>query len=378
MLECCDERMDVPHPCSSLLTAGRWRLLAAALTVAVPGAGAQALTDCVGEADGARRLACYDLLFRDSGAALPAPAPAPPAAAVVEPPPAAAPAASRWLDDRPEALLVSTLFNTAWELRPSDKRGTFIVRTHLPNFVLPAHFTSSINRSPSSPTQPPSLQGNHYRSTEAKIQVSLRAKIAEGLVLPDADLWFAFTQRSMWQLYDRQDSSPFRSTDYQPEAIYVIPVSPRLGTLPFGLNLRMIQLGLAHQSNGQNDPLSRSWNRAYAAVAFDREEFGLTIRANHRLKESRNDDNPDLTRYIGNTELVASWLPGLSTAQLTLRAHPGSGKGSAQLDWSYPVQRSQPSGLRWYVQLFSGYGETLLDYNHKQTSLGIGLTLFQF
>ena len=41
-----------------------------------------------------------------------------------------------------------------WELRPQDKRGTFAVRTYMPNFVLPVHYTDSINRYPSSPTQP--------------------------------------------------------------------------------------------------------------------------------------------------------------------------------------------------------------------------------
>jgi phospholipase A1/A2 len=30
------------------------------------------------------------------------------------------------------------------------------------------------------------------------------------------------------------------------------------------------------------------------------------------------------------------------------------------------------------VQVFHGYGETLLDYNVRQTSLGVGLTLFEF
>jgi phospholipase A1 len=350
----------------------RLRVGAAALALGAPCAGAQAVADCVGEADSARRLACYDQLFRGAGASLPASPAAPPSPSPV-PPLAAAPP-----DDRPESLLISTLFTKAWELTPATKRGTFVVRTYLPNFVLPAHYTSSINRAPSSPTHAAGAEAN-YRPIEAKLQVSLRAKVVEGLVLPNADLWFAFTQRSLWQVWNRQESSPFRSTDYQPEAIYVIPTSPRLGTLPGGWQWRMTQLGIAHQSNGQSDPLSRSWNRVYAGAAFDRGEFGLTVRAHHRLKESKRDDNPDLTNYIGNTEVQASWLPGLSTASLTWRTHfRSAGRGSLQLDWSYPVNRAQPAGLRWYAQLFTGYGETLLDYNHRQTSLGLGVTLFQF
>jgi phospholipase A1 len=347
---------------------------ALALMLASPWAGAQAVADCASEADDARRLACYDQLFRKPPAtswdqpAAPDAAVAPPPAAASAPPPV----------ERTEALLVSTLFTKAWELTPATKRGTFIVRTYQPNFVLPAHYSSSINRTPSSPTHGTAERAN-YRPIEAKLQLSLRAKVAEGLLLPDADLWFAFTQRSLWQVWNRQESSPFRNTDYQPEAIYVMPVPPRLGTLPGGWTWRMAQFGLAHQSNGQTGALSRSWNRVYAAAAFDHGEFGLTVRAHKRLRESGNDDNPDLVRYIGNGEIVASWLPGLSTASMTLRTDLRSGRrGSVQFDWTYPVQRSQPAGLRWYAQLFSGYGETLLDYNHRQTSLGIGLTLFQF
>ena len=45
--------------------------------------------------------------------------------------------------------------------------------------------------------------------------------------------------------------------------------------------------------------------------------------------------------------------------------------------WTHPVFPSRPDGLRWYVQVFHGYGETLLDYNHSQTSIGLGFTLFQ-
>ncbi|MEO7008200.1 MAG: phospholipase A, partial [Caldimonas sp.] len=78
-----------------------------------------------------------------------------------------------------------------WELRCDQKRGTFLVKTYLPNFVLPVHVTSGINRSPSSPTQATAATRPSLRSLEAKLQISLRTKVAEGLVLPDGDLWFA-------------------------------------------------------------------------------------------------------------------------------------------------------------------------------------------
>lgn len=358
------------------------RAAALLLALVAPCVGAQALSDCVSESDSARRLACYDRLFRNAGTTAGDTAPGP----AGTPAPTAAPAnpsgsegAKRPIE-WPEGLLVSNFFSRTWELTPATKRGTFIVRTYLPNFVLPMHYSSSINGAPSSPTHPAAAGLPKYRSIDSKLQISLRTKVAEGLLLPDADLWFAFTQRSFWQVWNPQQSSPFRSTDYQPEAIYVIPVPEKLGKLPGGWQWRMTQIGLAHQSNGQSDPLSRSWNRVYAAVAFDRGEFGLTVRANQRLHESpSNDDNPDLVHYLGNTEITASWLPGLSTATMTWRTNPGSWRrGSLQMDWTYPVSTAQPTGLRWYAQLFSGYGETLLDYNHRQTTLGLGLTLFQF
>ncbi len=352
----------------------RLSAVAAALALIAPAVRGQVLADCVSQVDPARRLACYDALFRKTDSA-PA-AGATPSSST----PAAAADAARRASEWPEGLLVSTLFNKAWELTPATKRGTFVVRTYLPNYALPMHYTSSVNSTPGSPTHPAGAAQINYKPIDAKLQISLRAKMAERLFLPNADLWFAYTQRSMWQVWNPKESSPFRSTDYQPEAIYVVPVPDKFGQLPGGWQWRMAQLGLAHQSNGQSDPLSRSWNRVYGAVAFDHGEFGLTLRVHQRLHESAaHDDNPDLVHYIGNTEVTASWLPGLSTATMTWRTNPGSWRrGSLQMDWTYPVDTAQPSGLRWYAQLFTGYGETLLDYNHRQTTLGLGLTLFQF
>jgi phospholipase A1 len=254
------------------------------------------------------------------------------------------------------------------------------VRTYRPNYLLPIHETSSL-RVPASPTHPaPTDDDQNLQRSEAKFQISLRAKAIEDIGLPGADLWFAYSQISIWQIYNHRESSPFRSSDYQPEAIYVVPVGGASGLrLPGDWHLRMVQLGLAHQSNGQGDPLSRSWNRVWLGAAAERGPFVLQLRAHQRIRFSSTiDDNPDLQHYIGRAELLASYITDRTAATLTWRTGSGLDRGSLQLDWSYPVRRSQPEGLRWYVQVFSGYGETLLDYNHRQTSVGAGVALFQF
>jgi len=334
--------------------------------IAGPVMAGESLTDCVAEPDDRLRLACYDNFSKRS-----------PGSSIQSPgnpvPVAKQPAAATEM--RPGASEMSK----AWELGENDKGGTFALKTYWPNFLLPVHYTSNLNRSPSSPTHPTSPDNPDYRKTEAKLQISLRAKVAENLLLPGADLWFAYTQLSLWQIWDRQDSSPFRNTDYQPEAIYVVPVPEKMGTLPFGWHLRMLQLGAAHQSNGQSDPLSRSWDRVYLGAGFERDDFSLLFRLNQRLDVRSGDDNPDMVDYIGRGEVKMGWTPGVSTVELTWRTPFNTlSRGSLQMDWTYPVFAAQPTGLRWYAQVFTGYGETLLDYNHRQTSLGLGLTLFQF
>lgn len=369
------------RPAALLLLCG----LAAGASVQAQTEAPPTLEHCAAIGAAADRLNCYDKLAGR------APAPATPAAQQLlsgEDASAASPPSQITQSGGPlprggtsptASATSSTLTSKFWELDPADKRGVFNFVGYQPSYVLPLHVTSRINRAPQSPTQA-SVAAPDNRREEAKFQLSLRTKILQNVGFPGADLWGAFTVQAVWQVYNHADSRPFRNTDYQPELIYVVPTAQRFRTLPFGWQWRYTQLGVAHQSNGQSDPLSRSWNRTYLGAGFERGNWTFGTRITHRLQErGETDNNPDLTDYRGRAEFNLGWASGLHTASLQHRTSLRSGnKGSSQLAWTYPVSRDQPNGLRWYVQVFSGYGETLSDYNFRQTSVGAGVSFLQF
>ncbi len=334
-----------------------------------------ALEHCASIGAASDRLLCYDKLAGR------APAPAEQAA----PGAAAVPTTSRLeAKDAPLATGFSVQPDTGilskyWELEPSDKRGVFNFVGYQPNYVLPLHYSTRINRSPHSPTQA-AVAKPGYRHEEAKFQFSMRTKVVQDVPLISGDIWVAFTQQAMWQIYSRADSKPFRNIDYQPEAIYVLPTPQGLRNLLFGWRWSHTQLGIAHQSNGQSNPLSRSWNRVYLGAAIERGAWSLTARINQRLKESiSTDNNPDLVRYRGRAEFQLNWSHGPHTASLRYRNTLKNVRyGGVQAEWTYPIFDDHPNGLRWFVQGFSGYGETLTDYNFRQSSVGVGVAFLQF
>ncbi len=329
----------------------------------------QALQTCAEIAQAADRLACYDQLAGR--------APDAPLAPVVGEGSTSALVAKGTppSEPRPDASLLSKF----WELEPEDKRGIFNFTGYHANYLLPFHITNRINRSPHSPTQAPVAQPN-YRNVEAKFQMSVRTKLVQDVPVIGGDLWAGFTQQAMWQIWNGQDSKPFRNTDYEPELIYVVRTPKALQHLPWGWQWRYGQLALAHQSNGQSDPLSRSWNRVYLGAGFERGNWSLTTRLARRLSEPlSSDNNPDLVSFRGRGEFQLTYASGPATTSLLYRTTLQDGRfGALQLEWSYPYRRSQPNGLRWFVQAFTGYGETLTDYNFRQTSLGVGVSFMQF
>jgi phospholipase A1 len=256
-----------------------------------------------------------------------------------------------------------------WELDDRARQGTFLFRAHRPNYVLFGRYSSDTNDRPVTPTrgQAPEVGYDHI---ESKFQLSFKMKAAEGLFSHRVDLWFGYTQQSHWQVYNGAISRPFRETDHEPEIMVVAPVRWDAGPL----DLRFLNLGLVHQSNGRSNPESRSWNRAYLQAGFERGRLALLVRPWYRFPERRDvDDNEDIQNFVGRGDLLAIYggrthtLAMLVRNSLTIR----NNRGSIQVDWSFPVA----SRLRGYLQGFSGYGESLVDYNHRQTTFGLGLML---
>ena len=346
---------------------------------------------CVALASSAERLACYDSLFK-------APTIIPTqvqtdAAPVVT---AAVPVVESNEPDKPESLKdkvvqkVSdlhllgaapkfdpnvSLLDRRWELSEESKLGVWNIRAYQPVYLLPVFWTSDKNEFPSSPNPQNTVKDKQeLTSSEAKFQISFKTKAWENIFGNNGDLWLGYTQSSRWQVYNSEESRPFRETNYEPEASLMFRTNYEI----LGLNARLLGVTLNHQSNGRSDPLSRSWNRVIFNLGFEKDNFALMLRPWYRVEEDAKDDNnPDIKDYIGRGDLTAFYRKGDNEFSLMLRHSLKGGdrsNGAVQFDWGFPITGK----LRGHFQLFDGYGESLIDYNHKATYVGLGVSLMNW
>ncbi|MFN9209908.1 MAG: phospholipase A [Betaproteobacteria bacterium] len=334
-------------------------LFACALLAAIAApAAAQPTTagECHAIADATQRLACYD---RATGRAEAAPAarPAEPTAALQA---AATPSA-------PPAAPPASLLDESWALTPESER--YALKVYNSNYMLFGRYSSSVNNAPFSPVfDAAGIPDQQLNSTEAKFQISGKLRL---WATDDRrwGLWAAYTQQSNWQVYNGDVSRPFRETNYMPELF--ASYNPELAWGDW--RWPVVTLGLNHQSNGRSDPLSRSWNRVFAQFGVENGNLALYLKLWSRISESaEKDDNPDITDYYGHGQIDAIYRWRGHSFTGSLRGNVGTGKGAVQAGWFSPPFLGT---LRGYVQVFSGYGESMIDYNWRQTTVGIGIAL---
>ncbi len=235
------------------------------------------------------------------------------------------------------------------------------------------HSPSSSPYSPNVLNQVP--QSGSLTSAELKLQVSLKSQLP--IVWPWGDsVWIAYTQQSQWQAFNKRDSRPFRETNYEPELIYLSRrFDDKVPT--FGAwTPRVLNLTYVHQSNGQALPRSRSWNRFTAQFGSeyrfddnDDRRLTLMLRPWWRVPDRNNDDNPDIVKYLGHGDITLDYWRGRQQFSLLLRER------AFQLSWAFPLYEPALNSANLYLQYFSGYGHSLIDYNHKLDSFGLGISL---
>jgi phospholipase A1 len=252
-----------------------------------------------------------------------------------------------------------------WELNDAAKRGRYAVHQLSDNYLLLANQSNATNDRPFRAYLPEGYQSKH---AELTYQLSFKAKLLEGVANTPIDIWAGYTQQSFWQAYARSESSPFRETNYQPEFMAVLPINKQLGPV----NLRFASVGFVHQSNGQSATLSRSWNRFYAQMGLESGNLGVTARVWKRLDNAKsNNDNADITDFLGHGDMRITYRDKGFEYSALLRRNFGTGHGAVQAGVAFPLAVN----LKGYAQLFSGYGQSLIDYNYSQKSLGLGVLM---
>lgn len=247
------------------------------------------------------------------------------------------------------------------EFALADKR--FSITPHRPNYILPATYNASSDFSVYDPL------GEAFSDTEIKFQLSIKTLLARDL-WRGSSVWVGYTQQSYWQLYaDDVASAPFRETNHQPEIFWEVPVNFAV----LGWNARVATLALNHQSNGQIDPLSRSWNRVTAELDLDRGPFVLGIKTWKRIVEDgSSDDNPNIEDYMGRVKVGLAYKrqDHLFSAAL-INNLSSDNRSGVELNWSFPLIRH----LKGFVQVYSGYGENMIDMENYSNRIGIGIAL---
>jgi phospholipase A1 len=232
----------------------------------------------------------------------------------------------------------------------------FLVRPHHPNYFMFTYADSD----PTGIEEDPSL----YKRAEVDMRFSVRIDRASGTFLGFEQFFtLAYTHEMYWQLF--ASSKPIRETSYMPEVIWSLSMERNLGAA----ELKTLSLGYVHESNGQAGDQSLSWNRLYLDAYFQRQRLLAELKVWYTMP----DPEPgDITDYYGHGMLKLSYIYKKSLSRLYLRESFKTGRGSAELEFTYPL----PGGnVFLYMNAFTGYGYSLSDLQTYRNVAGFGLSI---
>jgi phospholipase A1 len=247
----------------------------------------------------------------------------------------------------------------------------FGLKPHKVNYILPYAYREGKYKS--------YVPTDEYRNIEAELQVSLKLYLGTGLLGLNESYYIAYSHQAFWQIYS--ESSPFRETNYNPEGFIEFPIFDKTSYL----NMKSIKLGLAHTSNGQGSNTdvvyanpadnpgnrSRSLNYIYSELALQHETLLTEFRLISPFPGTADDiDNPDIMDYLGYMSVKVNYFKAKHMFTLMGRGNLTTGYGAVESTYSYPVL----DDAYLFMKIFSGYGESLIDYDNYITKFSVGFS----
>lgn len=178
-------------------------------------------------------------------------------------------------------------------------------------------------------------------------------------------LRFGYSQLSWWNIAD--DSSPFTEHNYNPEVYwdFTQPGRPLIGDFPY-----VDRVGLEHQSNGLGGLDSRSWDRIYAQKTY---HFFPQLRLGFKFWQVIGTDwqNDDIEDYLGSGQVSLEYEPNDRTL---IRFKVQRGHDVSTYTYQADIRYRRPwLNSAFFLSYHNGYGEALINYNQKASSVRLGL-----
>jgi outer membrane phospholipase A len=218
----------------------------------------------------------------------------------------------------------------------------------------------------------------------AEFQVSLKYQVftpTNCSARATTNIYLAYTQTSFWDLLSSDPS--FYDTSYKPSVFVAVPdILDGRKEKPWQLDL---QSGLEHESNGRGGANERSLYTAYLQPTLTLgQPQSLQIAFSPRAWVyvlGLSENNPDMASYRGYADLLTtlSWKKQNQDYKLATAFGTGDdgNHSSLKVDFSFSLlQWTRWFTPRIHLHYFTGYGETLRQYNESSHGLRGGISLF--
>jgi phospholipase A1 len=205
-----------------------------------------------------------------------------------------------------------------------------------------------------------------------KIQFSFKLKLLQA-----DELYLGYTQTMFWELGRR--SNPFSEINYNPELFYQFIQAKNS-------YFNYIYVGYGHISNGLEEQASKSIDMFFLDFHSDEQMKTLEIYFLLRIQALFNEDefNRDIREYYGPLNLkvyfnkLAEKL--LSSEELYIEYYNCGRLAQNFRRSSYRISlRAKPwndkASPKLFIQYFNGFAENLRNYNSREETYRLGLSI---